>query len=465
MLLNSYIRNFKKLNIQNQKQWFGLRNYCATTKNENVIDILKARGFIHQMTETDDVMRSITEKKKITFYTGFDPTADSLHIGNLLTLMVMSHLKKHGHNPIAIVGGATALIGDPSGKSTDRPVLSEDFIENNLVYLRENIRTILGEDTTILNNIDWNKNLSIINFLRDIGTYFRVGTMIKKDFIQNRLNSENDDSGISYTEFTYSLLQANDFAHLYHNNKCELQIGGSDQWGNIVSGIDLIRKRYKGQGMGLTIPLLTNSEGQKLGKSEGNSIWLSPHKTSSYMFYQYWIQIADADVEKLLKLFTYLPLNEISEIVSQHNQNPHLRTAQKKLSEEVTRLVHGQKGLEEALLTTEILFGKYSDALSNLDENNNCIIEGKSVGDLLSKANYISLSKSKYLNQKIVNILSEVSGISSTQARKLFTDKVVFMNSKLINDPKITLAENQLISNHFILLKSGKKNFHLIKFE
>jgi len=454
------------LQIQSSSSISAKRSFCSTTintNNNNVINELKSRGFIYQMTASEQEMIELTNAKKpISLYAGFDPTADSLHIGNLLTLMVLLHFKRHGHNPIALVGGATALIGDPSGKSTDRPLLDTDFIANNIKYIRENITSVLGADVQLVNNYDWNKDISIIHFLRDIGTYFRVGSMIKKDFIQNRIGggegnttaTGNDPNGISYTEFSYALLQSNDFLHLKNTQNCMIQIGGSDQWGNITDGCELIKKKTGKPGYGITIPLLTNAQGKKLGKSEGNSIWLAPHRTSPFYFYQYWIQVSDQDIERFLKLFTLLSLEEIASIVHQHNEAPHKRIGQKAIAEGVTTIVHGKRGLEEALATTDLLFAnKLQDS-----------IEGFDVGFLLSRANAIELSKTESMGVRVVDIFAKVSGMSKAQVKTLISSKSLYINSEPIQDIQTTIKPESLIANEYMIFRYGKKAYYLVKF-
>ncbi|EFA75246.1 tyrosine-tRNA ligase [Heterostelium album PN500] len=457
-------------NNNNNSRFYSSYVVAAAATGDNVIKTLRSRGFIYQMTNNDEEMVKITNTS-ISLYAGFDPTADSLHIGNLLTLMVLLHFKRHGHKPVALLGGATALIGDPSGKSTDRPQLDRSYVENNSSYINENIVDILGKDTTIVNNIDWNKSISIIDFFRDVGRYFRVGNMLRKDFVHNRLGtlsengkqlSLNDDdsaSGISLPEFCYSLFQANDFVHLNQTHQCVIQVGGSDQWGNITDGCELIKKKLSKPAYGITIPLLTNSQGKKLGKSEGNSIWLSSKKTSAYNFYQYWIQVSDQDVEKLLKLFTLLPLEEIQSIVDAHNKEPHLRLGQKKIAECVTQLVHGDRGLEDAIKTTNLLFG---DNKLNLQDHS----ESKEIGRLLSGVNIsTSLSKSEYLSTPISSIFSKVSGLSKNQSKLLINNQSLYLNGEQVKSPAQLLEPECLIDNSFVILRSGKKAFHLIKFD
>ncbi|KAF2071623.1 hypothetical protein CYY_007071 [Polysphondylium violaceum] len=441
------------------------RSFCSAsvTTGANVIQELKSRGFIYQMTASEQEMIDLTNAKKpISLYAGFDPTADSLHIGNLLSLMVLLHFKRHGHNPIALVGGATALIGDPSGKSTDRPLLDTDFIANNIKYIRENITAVLGGDVQLVNNYDWNKDISIIHFLRDIGTFFRVGSMIKKDFIQNRIGnnneSGNDPNGISYTEFSYALLQSNDFLHLRNTQDCMIQIGGSDQWGNITDGCELIKKKTGKPGYGITIPLLTNSQGKKLGKSEGNSIWLAPHRTSPFYFYQYWIQVTDQDIERFLKLFTLHSLEEINAIVQQHNEAPHKRIGQKAIAEGVTTIVHGKRGLEEAISTTDLLFG------NKLQESKTTTSDGFDIGFLLSRANAIEMPKSESMGVRVVDIFAKVSNMSKGQVKTLIGSKSLYINSEPITDIQTLITPEALIADQYMIFRYGKKAYYLVKF-
>ncbi|EGG21029.1 tyrosine-tRNA ligase [Cavenderia fasciculata] len=453
-----------------------IRNFSTTTttfttSTTNVIDTLKSRGFIYQMTANDEEMKKLTSKP-VSLYAGFDPTANSLHIGNLIQLMVLLQFKRHGHNPIALLGGATALIGDPSGKSTDRPQLDQTFITDNSKIIRENIETILGKDNLIVDNYDWNKDISIISFFRDIGKYFRIGSMLRKDFIQNRigqvmeipkgngettekcvvLNNTSDSTGISLPEFCYSLFQSNDYVHLHSTHNCVIQIGGSDQWGNITDGCDLIKKKLNKTAHGITIPLLTNSQGKKLGKSEGNSIWLSASRTSPFNFFQYWIQIADDDVEKLLNLFTFIPLQEIKEVMEKHRAEPHLRHAQRVLAEHVTRIVHGDQGVEEAINTTKLLFSE--DSLSILDSYRNDPVRADS---LFSKLNFKEIEISQYPIQgeksaTVASIFQSASSASRNQVKQLIESKSIQINGTTVT-PGQKIQQSDLIGNHYIILR------------
>ncbi|GAM27318.1 hypothetical protein SAMD00019534_104930 [Acytostelium subglobosum LB1] len=442
----------------------------------NVITTLKSRGFVYQMTGNEEELIKLTSQP-IALYAGFDPTADSLHIGNLLMLMALLHFQRSGHKPVALLGGATGLIGDPSGKSTERPQLDTSFVVDNTSHIRENIAAILGNDATIVNNIDWSKNLSIIDFFRDTARYFRVGSMLRKDFVNNRVGTMieqdgkkhlvlNDDessgTGISLPEFCYSLFQANDYVHLHKTHGCVIQIGGSDQWGNITDGCDLIKKKLNKQAYGITIPLLTNSQGKKLGKSEGNSIWLSPQRTSPYNFYQYFIQIADEDVDKLLKYFTFLSLEEIAAVVKQHAAEPHLRLGQRKLAECVTELVHGRKGLDEAINTTSLLFG---DKLMTGGSES----ETKEIGRLLNGVNAIKMPRSMHVGggdkqTTVLNLFVQVSGMSKNQAKLLLKNQSIYINGEPVKTFDQVIEPGDLICNDFVHLRSGKKAYYLIKF-
>eukprot|EP01133_Synstelium_polycarpum_P001412 gene1412-1635_t len=362
--------------------------------------------------------------------------------------MVLLHFKRHGHSPVALLGGATALIGDPSGKSTDRPQLDSSFVVENSSHIA------------------------------DIGRHFRVGSMLRKDFVHNRLgslvdvpNSEsgktskhlilNDadaSSGISLPEFCYSLFQANDYVHLNQTHGCVIQIGGSDQWGNITDGCDLIKRKLNKSAFGITIPLLLNAQGKKLGKSEGNSIWLSAQRTSPFNFYQYFIQVADEDIEKLLKLFTFIPLEEVTDIVEKHRKEPHLRVGQRMIAEHVTELVHGKKGVEEAVNTTNLLFGDNKISMKDNEQE---------IGYLLSRVNSVPLSLAEHVQgdkpTPIVNIFCQVSGMSKNQAKLLVSNQSLYLNGEPIKQGQTFKAED-LVCNSYAFIRQGKKAYYLIKF-
>jgi len=334
----------------------------------DIFSELKWRGLIHQTT-ADDTLQDWLNSGVRTVYAGFDPTADSLHVGSLLPLMMLRRFQKAGHRPIAIVGGATGMIGDPSGKSAERNLLSEEQLQANITGIEAQMRQILdfesGDTSAILvNNNDWMKEFSYTAFLRDVGKNFPVNVMLGKDSVKSRLGS---DAGLSYTEFSYMLLQAYDFVHLNQKYDCELQIGGSDQWGNVTAGIDLGRRMLSKQLYGITCPLLTKSDGAKMGKTESGAIWLSPERTSPYEFYQYWIRVDDEDVGMCLRFLTELSEEEIKALDDARAAAPHERASQKQLAESLTRLIHGQSGLDKALQATAILFGAEIENLSDAE--------------------------------------------------------------------------------------------------
>jgi tyrosyl-tRNA synthetase len=419
----------------------------------HVIDILQERGFIEAM--TDEEIREIT-KKPVKLYCGFDPTSDSLHLGNMVAIMGLAWFQKCGHTPYIIVGGATGMIGDPSGKSQERQLLDEQTIKTNLKGITKNFGQILDfENTTckpvILDNFDWFKNFSMIDFLRDVGKHFRLGPMLAKDSVRARLNSEE---GMSYTEFTYQILQSYDFLYLYDQHGVQLQIGGSDQWGNITAGMELVRKLRGASVAGLTFPLLTTSEGKKFGKSEKGAIWLSPEKLSPYEFYQYLFRFSDADVIPLMKMLTFLDISEIKEYERMMTLPDYLpNTAQKRLAEEVTRIVHGEEALNKAQKATEAAAPGSKTAL-NVD-----LLEQIS-GDMPSK----NLSRSEVVEQKLVDLVVHV-GLQGSKgdARRLIRNGGVYLNNIKVADENISIQESDLIEGRLLLLALGKKNKILIR--
>lgn len=419
----------------------------------NVIDVLKERGFIDALTSEE--VRQLTEKP-IRIYCGFDPTADSLHLGNLVAMMGLAWFQRFGHTPVAIVGGATGMIGDPAGKSTARQLLDEKSIENNLIGIKKNLETILDfqhptAKPIILNNFDWYKNYSFIQFLRDIGSLFRIGPMLAKDSVRLRLQSEE---GMSFTEFSYQILQGYDFLHLYQNYGVAVQIGGSDQWGNITSGTELIRRILGKAAYGITFPLLTRSDGQKFGKSEKGAIWLSPEKLSSYEFYQYLVRVDDADVIKLMRMLTFMDMEEIRTYEKQMEEpNYTPRTAQKRLAEELTRLVHGENGLQTALRVTE---GIAPGSEATLDAT---ILENLS-GDMPN----CLLKSNQVLHAKLIDLLVEIGLQSSKgEARRLIRNGGVYINNEKIEDENCIIEDKFLIENRLMLIAAGKKNKILIR--
>ncbi len=418
-----------------------------------VIDVLKERGFIEAL--TSDELHQLTQQPT-RIYCGFDPTADSLHLGNLVAIMGLAWFQRFGHMPVAIVGGATGMIGDPSGKSAERQLLDEATLENNLKGIRKNLEIILDFQHAdarplILNNFDWYKDFSFIQFLREIGSLYRIGPMLAKESVKLRLQSEE---GMSFTEFSYQILQGYDFLHLYQHYGVTIQLGGSDQWGNITAGTDLIRKVHGKSAYGITFPLLTRSDGQKFGKSEKGAIWLSPEKLSSYEFYQYLIRVEDADVIKLMRMLTFMDMAEIRHYEKQMQEADAVpRTAQKRLAEEITRLVHGKEGLQTAIRVTEgIAPGMQTQLNANMLES------------VASDMPSCQLPLEKVLNIKLIDLLVEI-GLqgSKGEARRLLRNGGVYINNEKIEDENCVINHKLLIDNNLMLIAVGKKNKMLVR--
>jgi tyrosyl-tRNA synthetase len=418
-----------------------------------LIDTLQERGFIEAM--TDEEIRELT-KKPIKIYCGFDPTSDSLHLGNMVAIMGLAWFQKFGHTPYIIVGGATGMIGDPSGKSQERVLLDEEAIKNNLKGITKNFGQILDfkdspSKPVVLDNFDWFKKFTMIDFLREVGKHFRLGPMLAKESVRARLNSEE---GMSYTEFSYQILQSYDFLYLYDNYGVQLQIGGSDQWGNITSGMELVRKLRGASVAGMTFPLLTTSDGKKFGKSDKGAIWLSPDKLSPYEFYQYLFRCPDADVIKLMKMLTFMDLTEIKEFETKMSSPDYVpNTAQKRLAEEVTRIVHGEEALNKALKATE---AAAPGSKAALDAE---MLEQIS-GDIPSK----SLKASEVVNQKLVDFVVQ-TGLQESKgdARRLIRNGGVYLNNVKVTDENASIEEKDLIEGRLLLLALGKKNKVLIR--
>ncbi|MEM7455600.1 MAG: tyrosine--tRNA ligase [Planctomycetota bacterium] len=418
---------------------------------------LKWRGLIHQTTADDFLPGWLSEGSR-TVYAGFDPTADSLHVGSLLPLMMLRRFQKSGHKPIAIAGGATGMIGDPSGKSAERNLMSEDQIAANLTGIENQMRHVLdfecGENSAVLvNNNDWMKQFSYTEFLRDVGKNFPVNVMLGKDSVKSRLGSE---AGLSYTEFSYMLLQAYDFVHLNREFGCELQIGGSDQWGNVTAGIDLGRRMFGAQLYGLTCPLLTKADGTKMGKTETGAIWLSAERTSPYAFYQYWIRVADEDAGKCLRFLTELSHEEIKELDKSREEEPHQRASQKRLAEAITLMIHGQQGLDKAKLASATLFGAEIEDLSDAD-----LLE--IFADLPGVEQSFELLEGEGI--AIIDAFVE-SGLSKSkgEARRTIEQGGAYVNNKRAESNDLRLTRDQLASESIIVLRSGKKKYALLKF-
>ncbi|WP_420378280.1 tyrosine--tRNA ligase [Gilvibacter sp.] len=426
----------------------------------NFVAELQWRGMIHDvMPETEEHLNEAMRAA----YVGFDPTADSLHIGNLVPIMLLAHFQRAGHKPVALVGGATGMIGDPSGKSSERNLLDEATLRYNQECVRKQLSHFLDFDSgaenqaVMVNNYDWMKEFSFLDFIRDVGKHITVNYMMAKDSVKNRLSGETAQ-GMSFTEFTYQLVQGYDFLHLYQHENCTLQMGGSDQWGNITTGTELIRRIGGGKGYALTCPLITKSDGSKFGKSEGGNVWLDPKRTSPYKFYQYWINAADEDAEKYIKIFTFLDQATIEQLIAEHKEQPHMRLLQKRLAEEVTTTVHGKDALEQAVAASNILFGKSTaDSLRALDE--------QTFLDVFSGVPQAELSRAT-LDQGVdmIAALVEHSGFlkSNGEARRALKENSISVNKEKVAEDK-TLDASDLINDKFILLQRGKKNYLVYK--
>ena len=426
----------------------------------NFVEELRWRGLLH------DIMPGTEEqlnKELTSAYIGFDPTADSLHIGSLVQIILLMHFQQAGHKPIALVGGATGMIGDPSGKSSERNLLDEDTLRKNIEGMKNQLARFLDFSSNspnaaaLVNNFDWMKNLSFLDFARDIGKHITVNYMMSKDSVKNRLNPEAKE-GMSFTEFTYQLIQGYDFLHLYSENNCKLQMGGSDQWGNITTGTELIRRKVQGKAFAITCPLITKADGTKFGKSEGGNIWLDAERTSPYKFYQYWLNASDADAEKYIKIFTFLDKNTVEKLTLEHKEAPHLRLLQKRVATEVTQMVHSKDALENAIKASNILFGQSTaDDLKSLDEKTFL-----DVFDGVPKAEILLNELENGID--IINALNEKSGFlkSNGEARRALKENSISINKEKISED-YQLSINDLISNKYILLQRGKKNYFLLK--
>ena len=426
----------------------------------NFVEELQWRGMIH------DIMPGTGEqlKKEMTAaYIGFDPTSDSLHVGSFAQIMLLKRFQLAGHKPIALVGGATGMIGDPSGKSQERNLLNEENLQKNLKGIKAQLSKFLDFESEapnkalMVNNYDWMKDFSFLNFIRDIGKHITVNYMMSKDSVKKRL-SEESKQGMSFTEFTYQLVQGYDFLYLYQNLSCKLQMGGSDQWGNITTGTELIRRKTGGEAFALTIPLITKADGGKFGKTESGNVWLDPKMTSPYKFYQFWVNTSDEDAEKYIKVFTMLEQEEIDELVQKHAEAPHLRLLQRKLAEEVTVMVHSRADYEMAVETSQILFGLgTAELLNKLDESTFlAVFEGVPQFDV---------PKSELENGiKVVDLLAEKTAIfpSKGDLRRTVQGNGLNINKEKVVDPEMIVNSNFLIGGKYILIQKGKKNYFLI---
>lgn len=426
----------------------------------NFVDELKWRGMIHDiMPGTEELL----SKGQTTAYVGIDPTADSLHVGHLVSVMMMKHFQVAGHKPIFIIGGATGMIGDPSGKSQERNLLTEDTIQKNMAGIKAQLSHFIDFNSTasnaaiMLNNYDWMKQFSFLDFIRDVGKHITVNYMMAKDSVKRRLNGEFAD-GMSFTEFTYQLVQGYDFLHLRKNYDCMLQMGGSDQWGNITTGSELIRRKEGLDAYGLTWPLMTKSDGKKFGKTESGNIWLDPERTSPYKFYQFWLNTTDEDAARYVKIFTLLPPAEIDTLIAEHAEAPHLRKLQKTLAKEITCLIHGEEAYNAALEASQILFGNAtSESLRKIDERTFLsVFEGVPQFE-------ISASDLK-AGITIVDFLADKTAIMSSkgEARRALKSNAISINKEKVAGEETIINEEHLIDGKYILAQSGKKNYFLI---
>ncbi|HDB6625477.1 TPA: tyrosine--tRNA ligase [Staphylococcus aureus] len=416
-----------------------------------LIEDLKWRGLIYQQTDEQGI-EDLLNKERVTLYCGADPTADSLHIGHLLPFLTLRRFQEHGHRPIVLIGGGTGMIGDPSGKSEERVLQTEEQVDKNIEGISKQMHNIFefGTDhgAVLVNNRDWLGQISLISFLRDYGKHVGVNYMLGKDSIQSRL-----EHGISYTEFTYTILQAIDFGHLNRELNCKIQVGGSDQWGNITSGIELMRRMYgQTDAYGLTIPLVTKSDGKKFGKSESGAVWLDAEKTSPYEFYQFWINQSDEDVIKFLKYFTFLGKEEIDRLEQSKNEAPHLREAQKTLAEEVTKFIHGEDALNDAIRISQALFSGDLKSLS-----------AKELKDGFKDVPQVTLSND---TTNIVEVLIE-TGISPSkrQAREDVNNGAIYINGERQQDVNYALAPEDKIDGEFTIIRRGKKKYFMVNYQ
>ena len=419
------------------------------------VEELKWRGMVH------DMMPGTAEqlkKEMTTAYVGIDPTADSLHIGHLVSVMMLRHLQHAGHRPVVLIGGATGMIGDPSGKALERNLLDEETLRHNQESIKKQLSRFLNFKTGsnkahMVNNYDWMKDFSFLDFIRDIGKHITVSYMMSKDSVKKRL-----ETGLSFTEFSYQLVQGYDFLYLYNNMNCRLQMGGSDQWGNIVTGTEIIRRKTGGEAFALTCPLITRSDGSKFGKTEAGNIWLDKRLTSPYRFYQFWLNVSDEDAQKYLKIFTMLNIEQVKAAIESHEEAPHERHLQKLLAEEITVMVHSREDYESALEASQVLFGKGTpETLSRLDE--------ATFLDLFEGVpNYTARKEIFDMSLPVADLLSVHTGIFSSKGeyRRLVQGGGLTINRKKVKDTDMTLGREDLIRGKYILVQKGKKNYFLI---
>ncbi len=425
---------------------------------KNFVEELQWRGMIHDiMPGTEDMLM----KELCSAYVGIDPTADSLHIGHLVGVMMLKHFQLAGHRPLALIGGATGMIGDPSGKSAERNLLTLDELRHNQNAIKEQLAKFLEFDSdnensaVLVNNYDWMSEFSFLDFIRDIGKHITVNYMMAKDSVKKRIGEESK-TGMSFTEFSYQLVQGYDFLHLYDNYNCKLQMGGSDQWGNITTGTELIRRKSSGQAFALTCPLITKADGGKFGKTESGNIWLDPERTSPYAFYQFWLNTSDADAEKYVKIFTLLSKEEIAEITATHNEAPHQRLLQKTLAENITKLVHSEEALQSAIDASQILFGKgTTETLKSLDESTFLsVFEGVPQSEITKED----------LTLPPLDLLADKAGIfaSKGEARRMIKENAISVNRNKIKD-NYDFSTAELLNGKYILIQKGKKKYFILR--
>lgn len=426
----------------------------------NFVEELRWRGMLHDMMPGTE---ELLNKEKVTAYIGFDPTADSLHIGHLCSVMILRHFQRCGHKPLALIGGATGMIGDPSGKSAERNLLNEETLQRNIAGMKKQLSKFLDFESDaankaeLVNNYDWMKDYTFLDFAREIGKHITVNYMMAKDSVKKRLNGEARD-GLSFTEFTYQLLQGYDFLHLYETKGCKLQMGGSDQWGNITTGSELIRRTNGGEAFALTCPLITKADGGKFGKTESGNVWLNPEYTSPYKFYQFWMNVSDADAERYIKIFTDLPREEIEALIEEQHKDPGLRPIQKRLAKEVTTMVHSAEEYEAAVEASQILFSKNAaEQLRKVDEATLLdIFEGVDRYDVPRE----SLDGSV----KLIDFLTETAPVfpSKGELRKLAQQNGLSINKEKVADVNAAVSSDLLLADKYILVQKGKKQYYLL---
>jgi tyrosyl-tRNA synthetase len=427
----------------------------------NFVEELKWRGMIHDiMPGTEELLN----KEKVSGYIGFDPTADSLHIGHMVQVMMLMHFQRAGHTPIALVGGATGMIGDPSGRSEERNLLDEGSLRKNQEAIKKQLSKFLDfqsdkqNKALMVNNYDWMKEYSFLGFIREIGKHITVNYMMSKDSVKKRIGSEAKE-GMSFTEFSYQLVQGTDFLFLYNNYNCRLQMGGSDQWGNIVTGTELIRRKTGGEAFALTCPLITKTDGTKFGKTELGNVWLDPEKTTPYQFYQFWLNVSDDDAAKYIKIFTVLSQTDIEKIIGEHNQAPHERYLQKKLAEEVTVMVHSRDDYEGAVEASQILFGKgTTDSLKKMNEATFLsVFEGVPVFDIKMELLLSGIT--------LADLCAEHSKVftSKGEVRRMVQGGGLSLNKVKIDNPETVVGREMLLNNKYLLIQKGKKIYYLLR--